>query len=241
MEISSAYAGSARSISIRPEYEPPQDRKAPAQERSGQLDPASLARIALEEELKKRGGGGGGGPRYNPLTWVPYSFKLLGEAIEKMRQAFEAALNQGMGDAPSEFLSSVREAGEATGNLIRTVAVPMTRGVASTMKLSSNFISSMFKDPLGTSAKMLRQVSFIGQVIASAIASGLKKVFYGKDEEKIDSEEDYEEEGNYFDKIFADLGAKDFQNQNNNNGFAGHLQNLALQLTKALKKLSLRP
>lgn len=236
MEVSNSYSGSVRSISIRPDYEPPQERRAPAQERS-QLDPSVLARLAIEEELKKKGGGGGASRPFNPLAWVPYSFKLMAAAIERMRQAFEQAMAQGIGQIDINFMSTVREAGVATGQMIRAIVLPVTNAFTNTMQSMVNFAKAFAKDPAGTTVKLLNQISFISQVIGSAIASGLKKLFYGKDEEKLEADyEIYEDEDqSYFDRILGSVNNRTIE-INNNNSIASHIQNMAKQITKAFNR-----
>ena len=177
----------AKALAVRQGFEQVQDQ-AGKQGRNN-LDPAMLARIALEEELKKKGGGGGGARRYNPMLWVPYSFKILAQAIDQLRQAFHKALNQSFFGVPN-FVS--RAATNTLGTINKFFAPltnPIMNGLAKGLNSLTRGLNNFMKNPIAAANKMLNNMAQVALVITSAIINGLKKVFFGKDEEKQDVDE----------------------------------------------------
>jgi hypothetical protein len=72
-----------------------------------------------------------------------------------------------------------------------------------------------------------------GLAMMSAIANGIKKVFYGKDESIIDPDEKtFEEEGGLLDGLVEFFGIKDQDKETNGKNIKAHIDNQANQLTK---------
>jgi len=155
------------------------------------FDPATLARIAIEEELKRKGGGGGGGGRsYNPNVWVPYSFKLMAEAIDAMRAAFAKALAQGL-ELPKVF---TQEVAQAASNAVSNMTNPISNAFSNFMNAGQNQLQTILRDlqtnTLANANKLFSNSFHMGMTIFSAIANNLKKIFYTKNTEVEDPDEE---------------------------------------------------
>lgn len=177
----------AKALAVRQGFDQVQDQ--PKQQSRNNLDPAMLARIALEEELKKKGGGGGGSRPFNPMVWVPYSFKLLAKAIEQLRQAFNQALNQSLLAVPNFVARNITVSLNAVNKFFAPVTVPIANGLASAMNSMARGLNNFMKNPLAATNKLLLNAAQVGIVITSAIINGLKKVFFTKDEDKEEVDE----------------------------------------------------
>lgn len=182
----------AKALAVRQGYEQVQDQSS---KKENKLDPAVLARIALEEELKKKGGGGGGSRSFNPMLWIPYSFKLLVKAIEELREAFNRALNQSLTAVPKFVSKSFINSINAVNRFFAPLLTPIVNSLARTFSSIAKGINDFIKNPIALTNKMLINAGQMAIVISSAIINGLKKVFFGKDEEKLEPDEKiYEEE-----------------------------------------------
>jgi len=183
----------AKALAVRQGFDQVQDQ--PKQQGRNNLDPAVLARIALEEELKKKGGGGGGTRPYNPMLWVPYSFKLLAKAIEEIRQAFEKAISQSLNALPNFVSRGIISTTNSVNKFFAPITTPIAIGLANILNTLSKGLNSFIKNPLEATNRMLMNAAQVALVITSAIINGLKKVFFGKDEEKLEVDEEiYESE-----------------------------------------------
>jgi len=198
---------------------------------SNRFDPSLLARIAAEEELKKRGGGGGGGsaPSFNPNVWVSYSFVEIAKAIEELRQAFNQALAAAT-EAPAGFVAQASESvTAAVKNFSSQFQLP-------NFNLATSLQNMMSKGINNTLAAVDRAVANLinsGHTMMSAIANGLKKVFYGKDESIKDIDEEiYEKEGGILDGLVEFFGIKDQDKETNGKNIKAHIDNQSNQLTK---------
>ena len=183
----------AKALAVRQGFDQVQDQ--PKQQGRNNLDPAVLARIALEEELKKKGGGGGGTRPYNPMLWVPYSFKLLAKAIEEIRQAFEKAISQSLNALPNFVSRGIISTTNSVNKFFAPITTPIAIGLANILNTLSKGLNSFIKNPLEATNRMLMNAAQVALVITSAIINGLKKVFFGKDEDKLEVDEEiYESE-----------------------------------------------
>lgn len=177
----------AKALAVRQGFDQVQDQ--PKQQGKNNLDPAVLARIALEEELKKKGGGGGGSRPFNPMVWIPYSFKLLAKAIEQLRQAFNQAMNQSLNAIPNFAVRTVANTLSSVNKLFSPVTTPIANGLASVINSFTRGLNSFMKNPLAATNKMLLNAAQVGIVITSAIINGLKKLFFTKDEDRQEIDE----------------------------------------------------
>lgn len=200
------------------------------QQRNQQIDPALLLRIALEEELKKRGGGGGGFRSFNPLLFVPYSFKLLAQAIDRLRQAFNQALNNNFA-LPTPVTNAVQSVQNYIAGALNTRFVA---NLTTAVNQSFAQIANAMRNPLATAQKIVMNVVQLANVIASAVAAGLKKVFTGKEEDRFDPDNKvFQEDEGFLRRIwgmFADVSND--ANQSNAKNIKSHIDNLAKQFTK---------
>jgi hypothetical protein len=178
----------AKALAVRQGYEEVQDGSSQGKQPNN-LDPAVLARIAVEEELKKRGGGGGGSRPFNPMLWVPYSFKLLAKAIEDLRQAFNRAIDQSFMAIPNTISVVATDTMSAVNRFMAPVLNPIVSGMAQGLSSMAKAIESFMKNPIAATNRMLNNSVQIAVAITSAIINGLKKVFFGKDEEKLELDE----------------------------------------------------
>lgn len=168
---------------------------------TNQFDPATLARIALEEELKKRGGGGGSAPSYNPNVWVGYSFTELAKAIEAARKELDRALSQSE-QLGSTLINIVNDAlqgslkqGSTLGNLLNNILVTIPKDLGLALRRS-------LENPIAMADRMVTNTMQSAMTILSAITSGLKKIFYGKNEELRDPDEELYDDETLMTKLF---------------------------------------
>jgi hypothetical protein len=204
------------------------------QQQNNQIDPALLARISLEEELKKRGGGGGGMRSFNPMVFVPYSFKLLAQAIDQLRAALMQALNQGLA-MPAPIQNTLQSVQSIIGRVFNN---PFVANLTTAINQSFAQLANAMRNPLATANKLATNVMQFANAIASAVASGLKKVFGGKEEDKLDPDNIHFKEDDGFLKrvwgMFADV-AND-ANQSNARNIKSHIDNLANQVTRWMSR-----
>lgn len=178
----------AKALAVRQGYEQVKDQPSQAKQQNN-LDPAVLARIAMDEELKKRGGGGGGSRPFNPMMWVPYSFKLLAKAIEELRQAFNRAIDQSFMAVPNLLTSTTTNTLSALNKFMAPVLNPIVTGFAQGLSSIARSIESFIKNPIAATNRLVNNAVQVALTITSAIINGLKKVFFGKDEEKQELDE----------------------------------------------------
>ncbi len=198
---------------------------------SQQIDPALLARISLEEELKRQGGGGGGGPRFtSPTLFVLYSMRLINDAMREAYQALQKALDQGVLNATAPISNAISVAQELTGQLLSN-PVFVNLGIA--INQSFEQIASALKDPAATAAKLANNFAQFGSVVASAIANGLKRLFYNKDEDRFDPDNAiYDEDTGFLTRmlgLFGNIGNQG--SESNAKNIKSHIDNLAKQVT----------
>lgn len=199
---------------------------------SKQIDPALFARIALEEELKRRGGGGGGVRSYNPMNFIPYSFKLMSEALDRIRQAFNQAMSQAF-VLPAPVNNFVQQVQNYVANLFNT---PVLQNLNTAINQSFAQIAQALQNPGQTAAKLANNLMQIANTIASAVAAGLKKVFASKEDDKFDPDNEYfQEDDDFLSKawgIFSNVGND--ANQSNARNIKSHIDNLAKQVVRFL-------
>ncbi len=197
-----------------------------------QLDPALLARISLEEELKKQGGGGGGGPRFtSPTLFVLYSMKLINDAMREAYENLQKALDQGVLNATAPITNTIAAMQEAVSEFM---ANPVMANLGTAINQSFAQIADALKDPAATASKLANNVAQFGSVVASAIANGLKRLFYGKEEDRLDPDNElYQGEIGLLDKALSFFGMIDNQgNESNARNIKSHIDNLANQVTR---------
>lgn len=202
----------------------------PSRQVNQQIDPALLARISLEEELKRRGGGGGGFNSFNPLLFVPYSFKLMAEAIDRAREAINQILNQGFA-LPAPLNNVVQTAQNFVAGIVTS---PFVTNLGIAINQSIAQIANTLRDPMATANKIATNMIQLANVIASAVAAGLKKVFGAKDEDRLDPDNElYREEEGFLKRVwgmFADVGNE--ASQSNAKDIKSHIDNIAKQVTR---------
>lgn len=197
-----------------------------------QIDSAVLARIALEEELKRQGGGGGGSPRFtSPTLFVLYSMRLINDAMRQAYEALQKALDQGVLNASASVNNAVVTAQEIVGEFL---ASPLFINLGTAINQSLAQIKSAFSDPATMANKLMNSAVHLGSVVASAIASGLKRLFYGKDEDRLDPDNElYQSDTNLLDKALSFFGMIDNQgNESNAKNIKSHIDNIANQVTR---------
>lgn len=196
-----------------------------APERSPQIDPALLARISIEEELKRRGGGGGGGGRtesFNPNLFVSYSYKIINDALRELFELGKTVFNSG-----TAIL-------EAPANLAANITKSINNAFSGVMTNIGNFGSNLMAtilSPFNSAKNLATNFASLGTLIGSAIANGLKKIFYGKDEEKIETKEYEEDKEGFFGGLinFMTLSGN-ADNESNGKTIKAHIDNVNKQI-----------
>ncbi|MDD9898697.1 MAG: hypothetical protein OXU45_06835 [Candidatus Melainabacteria bacterium] len=210
------------------------EQRPQQQVQNRQIDPAVLARIALEEELKRRGGGGGGFRNFNPLNFVPYSFKLMSAAMERMRQAFNQAMSQAF-NLPAPVANAVQQVQNYVTNLFNA---PILQNFNTAINQSFAQLAQALQNPGQTAARLATNIMQLASTMASAVAAGLKKVFGDKEEDRLDPDNQYFQEDEGFLKrvwgVFADVSNDG--NQSNARNIKSHIDNLAKQVTHFFNK-----
>ena len=209
----------------------PETRSNP-QNTNQQIDPALLARIALEEELKRQGGGGGGGPRFtSPTLFVLYSMRLINDAMRQAYEALQKALDQSGQNISVPVNNAVAVVQEA---LAKFISNPVFVNLGTAINQSFLQIGKMLDDPAATATKLANNVAQFGSVVASAIANGLKRLFYGKEEDRLDPDNEiYQGEAGLLDKALSFLGMIDNEASGSNaKNIKAHIDNLANQVTR---------
>lgn len=232
---SAATTGAVRANVAEQRFEP--IRQAPSPQ--DQVDPALLARIAAEEERKKRGGGGGGGGFYNQMTHVPYSFVLIGEAIERARQAFNQALAAASQPSNNNQANPQAANNAAPPPTVMQFIMPMITPMLVLAQNTGKLLRDSMKNVAGFASRMANNVAHVGLTIFSAIANNLKKIFYNKDESATDVEdENYKtDDDNFFANTIRFLGLNDEGNsEENGKTIKAHLDNQARLITTGQKK-----
>ena len=241
--LNSSYANASRALSSKVAQKGFALRAESASERTvtarpnSQIDPAVLARIALEEELKKKGGGGGGARSFNPMTWIPYSFKLLAKAIEQARAAVANAALQALASLTQGIRGNIAQVFQNVGRALQPVNKFFSLITVGFARATARAIGEFARNPIGASIRMANNAMQTGMAIFAAVVNGLKKVIYGKDENKLDPDEEiYKEEG-IFSKLINFFTLKDEDNESNGRNIKSHLNNRAKQVTqRKLKK-----
>lgn len=203
-----------------------------------QIDPAVLARVSLEEELKRRGGGGGGAPRFtSPTLFVLYSMRLINDAMREAYEALQKALDQGVLNAGAPINNALEVAQDLVGKFLATPTL-VNLGTAINQSLAQ--IKSAFGDPATTASKLMNSAVHLGSVVASAIASGLKRLFYGKDEDRLDPDNElYQNEAGLLDKALSFFGMIDNQgSESNAKNIKAHIDNIANQVTRWARSIN---
>lgn len=236
--LNSSFANASRALSSKVAGKGFALRAEAASERTvtvrqnNQTDPSVLARIALEEELKKKGGGGGGGKRYNPMAWIPYSFKLLAKAIEQARTAVANAFLEAINSINQLIQGSVGQVGKNIGNLFKPLNNFVGNIVTNFAQSTAKAINQLSKNPIGFSIRMANNVAQTGLAIFAAVVNGLKKAIYGKDEAVNEADEEiYKEEG-LFSKLINFFTLQDESRESNAKNIKAHLNNKAKQITQ---------
>jgi hypothetical protein len=197
---------------------------------ANQIDPALLARVSLEEELKRRGGGGGAAAKadFNPNFFVSYSYKIINDALRQLYEAANSALNS----APNlnQTLS------QAT-NTVLTVFQGFTNVFAGVMTNITSFSSTLMAtlaNPLSTARTLMSNIAHLGTLMASAIASNLKKILYGKDDSKLDPDDElYSNQDGMFASLMNFFALNDNQgNESNGKNIKSHIDNFNKQITR---------
>jgi hypothetical protein len=200
------------------------EQRPPEPVRSNQIDPALLARIALEEELKRRGGGGGGGVKsFNPMNFIPYSFKLMSEAIESARQAFNQALSQAFA-MPAPVNNVLAQVQNFITNVLNQ---PVAQNLNTAINQTFSQLAQAMQNPGQLASRLASNVMQLANSLASAVAAGLKKVFNNKEEDRLDLKRVW--------GVFANVGND--ANQSNARNIKSHIDNLAKQVTRFFANL----
>jgi hypothetical protein len=240
--LNSSFANASRALSTKVAAQGYAVRAEAASERTvtvrqnNQIDPSVLARIALEEELKKKGGGGGGGRSYNPVNWIPYSFKLLAKAIEEARTAIANAFLQAVNDISQLLQGSVSKAGNNIANLFKPITNFTGNILNNFAQNTAKLLNQFSKNPIGFSIRMANNVAQTGLAIFAAVVNGLKKAIYGKDEAVNEADEEiYRKEG-IFSKLLSFFTLQQEDRESNGKNIKAHLNNRAKQVTQRRKK-----
>lgn len=239
----SSFANASRALSTKVAAQGYAVRADAASERTvtvrqnANIDPSVLARIALEDELKKKGGGGGGGgKRFNPMTWIPYSFSLMAKAIDQMRAAIANAVLQALNTINQTIQGSLGNVAKNIGNLFKPVNNFIGNIVTNFAQNTAKAINQFTKNPLSFSIKMANNVAQTGLAIFAAVVNGIKKAVYGKDEAVNEAdEENYKNEG-IFSKLISFFTLKKEDRESNGKNIKAHLNNRAKQVTQRRKK-----
>lgn len=202
------------------------------QQQSKQVDPALLARIAIDEELKRRGGGGGGGMSFNPNMWVSYSYKAINEALQQLYDLVNKITAQSANQVTSAVNNMASQLLSATANFFAPVTQPVQSFFTQLQKDLNWLARSFGNNPLEASLKLASNIMQMANAIFSAVANGLKKIIYGKDEERVDTDELlYEDEETVFSRTLGFRSMQDEDNEGTGRNMKAHLDNLAKQLT----------
>lgn len=200
---------------------------------SNRIDPTILARVALDEELKRKGGGGGGGAVFkSPTLFVLYSMRLINDALRQAYQALQQALAQSAAKATSPLLQAITNTQNALLNFINNNPVTnFVTNFSNGVGRSLDQIANAFKNPQQLANQISTNFSALGNLIASAIANGLKRT-YNKDEDRLDpNEEIYEDEDNLFAKGMNFFGINNNQ-ESNSKSIKSHIDNIAKQFAR---------
>lgn len=194
-----------------------------------QLSPQQLAELAAEAERRRRGGGGGGASR-KIEAYVPFSFLKMARASDLLKQFFI-----------SQFQAN---AGEARGIEARPVAAqPAPEGAvakfAGALKGAFVNIASFPMNAAKMAFQLGANVMNLGVVAAAGLANKIFKALLGKDEDKVENNDDLDE-GDKFDfmESFKSLFVKqqrEGHSENRRNIFS-HIENMADQVVKALTR-----
>jgi hypothetical protein len=240
--LNSSFANASRALSSKVSTQGFALRAEAASERTvtvrqnSQIDPSVLARIAIEEELKKKGGGGGGARSYNPVNWIPYSFKLLAKAIEEARTAVLNAFLEAVNSINQLIQGKVGEVGKNIGNLFKPLNNFIGNMVTSFAQNTAKALSEFAKNPLGFSIRMANNAALTGLAIFAAVVNGLKKAIYGKDEAINEADEENYKEKGIFSKLISFFTQQDENRKSNDKNIKSHLNNRAKSVTKRRKK-----
>lgn len=181
---SSSYSASVEASKLRARISMEQELSPPADQ--ARLDPALLAKLAFEDELRKKGGGGGGGsaPSYNPNMWVSYSFVEIAKMLDELRRAFFEALNQ-------NFQTPLALVQEFVANVSKTLKANLS-GIQNLkpMNLLQNLSKNSLNLAVNFGANISNSASAFSNIISAAIANGLKILFGQKEDKDIEEEED---------------------------------------------------
>lgn len=198
------------------------------------IDPTILARASLEEELKRKGGGGGGGGAVfkSPTLFVLYSMRLINEALLQAYKALQQALAQSAARAVSPLTQAIANAQNALLKIINNnPVINFVSNFSNGVNKNLEQIANAFKNPQELANKILSSFTSLGNLIASAIANGLKKS-YTKDEEKLDPNEwVYESEDNLFTGMMSFFGVNNNQ-ESNGKSIKSHIDNIAKQFAR---------
>lgn len=204
-----------------------------------QIDPAILARAAIEDELRKKGGGGGGGSTksYNPTLWVPYSFKLMAQSIDQSRAFFAQIFQQIVNFIPNTLTNFSNGVNRAFANLGGRLANPIITLLSQMQKQANSLLEAMIKTPLNLAVGLGSNVSHLANMIANALTQGLRKFILGKDDKDEDLQamkrnEIYHNEDIDFLEKLGDLPTQDTDASSATQSIKGHIDNLSNQLTK---------
>jgi hypothetical protein len=214
----------AKALVVREGFERPTQDQSPRQ-----IDPAMLARIALEEELKRKSGGGGGGgsaPSFNPNMWVSYSYKLMNKAMEQLYELFNKILDQSTQASSSAMSNMAAQAGAGIANVFSRLTSPFQNLFSTILRSNSNPATAP-KTPLEAALKLSSDFVQLANILFSSLINGLKKSIYGKDDDTKDLNNQKQE-----DDTFSLMGLDaivDEDNEANGKSIKSHMDNIARQ------------
>lgn len=191
----------------------PQNKNTPP------LDPFVLAKVAIEDEIRKRKGGGGGGggflstESYNPTLWVPYSFKLMAQAMNESRAFFNQSWQQVLNLIPNTLNNIANVVNRGIANLGRSLGLNLTNMLGQLQRQASALLESAIKAPMNLALSLGSNVSHLANTIANALSQGLRRLVYGKDEKDELENENKKDSNNLFDS-FSDW-IKNLRSDNN--------------------------
>ncbi len=233
---SAAYSLAAKVAIVRDDTFSP----APVKIANPQADLAALARAAIEDELRKKGGGGGGGSvkSYNPMLWVPYSFKLMTQSIDQTRALFAQAFLQIVNFIPNTLANLNRSFNNFFANLGARLTSPITNLLGQMQRQTTNLLGVMLRTPLNLAIGLGSNVSHLANMIANALTQGLRKFILGKDDKDEDlnakkRNEIYDDEDalNFLDRLDS-TPTQDADASSATQSIKGHIDNVSNQLTK---------
>lgn len=204
---------------------------------SNQIDPALLARISLEEEMKRRGGGGGGGKveSFNPNLFVSYSYKIINDALRQIYEAANRALapNQAVNQAANQVVSFAAGVTQGLNNVLS--------GVMTNLGNFASGLMATLTNPLATARTLMTNMMHLGTLMGNAVANGLKRIFYGKDETNVDSDNAfYVNADNMFTNFMNIFTLNDNpEKESNGKNIKSHIDNLTKQITRWVDLLTL--